>query len=32
MELIDIIFIVIAPLAIAYIAYDAIVDKIESGE
>ena len=32
MELIDIIFIVIAPLAIAYIAYDAIVDRIESGE
>jgi hypothetical protein len=32
MELIDIIFIVIAPLAIAYIGYDAIIDRIDRGE
>ena len=32
MELIDWIFIVVAPLAIAYIAYDAIIDRIDSGE
>ena len=32
MELIDIIFIVIAPLAILYIVYDAIIDRIDRGE
>jgi hypothetical protein len=29
MELIDIIFVVIAPLAIAFIVYDAMVDRSE---
>lgn len=32
LELVDWIFIVVAPLAIAYIAYDAIIDRIGRGE